>query len=114
MWGFSTELCRRARNAANGATNPARPVEAVRTRETHVVYEVALWSWHTPGAETGCYARRVGNSNWTRVVIPSLRATTGDSRRTRRRMASTGLFARPKFSLRISLPARITAARSSA
>jgi hypothetical protein len=45
-------------------------------------------------------------------VIPSFRATARDSRRTRRRTPSTGLSARPKFSLRISLPARITAARS--
>jgi hypothetical protein len=37
-----------------------------------------------------------------------------DSRRVLRSTASMGLSARPKFSLRISLPARITAARSSA
>jgi hypothetical protein len=59
-------------------------------------------------------ARRVGKSSRTRMVIPSLRATARDSLRTRRRMTSTGLSARPKFSLRISLPARITAPRSSA
>ena len=53
-------------------------------------------------------------SSRTRMVIPSFRATERDSRRTRRRTASTGLSARPKFSFRISLPARITAARSSA
>jgi len=43
------------------------------------------------------------------MVIPSLRATAQDSRRTRRRMPSTGLSAPPKFSFRISLPASITA-----
>ena len=53
-------------------------------------------------------------SSRTRRVIPSLRAMARDSRRTRRRTASTGLSARPKFSLRISLPASITAARGSA
>jgi hypothetical protein len=58
----------------------------------------------------GLYARRAGKSSQTRIVIPSLRTTARDSRRTRRRMESTGLLARSKFSLRISLPARITAA----
>jgi hypothetical protein len=50
----------------------------------------------------------------TRVVIPSLRVMARASRRRRRSSASTGLSALPKFSLRISLPASITAARSSA
>jgi hypothetical protein len=50
----------------------------------------------------------------TRTVMPCFCATVRASRSTRRRIGSTGSSRRPKLSLRMRFPARISAARSSA